>query len=225
MENRKICLNCNQQVEGGVNFCPNCGSTEFIAADVQGNPVQNQENGAYQTYAAAQQPNGYAAQGAQGYPPNGAAPTQKAKRPMKWLIFLNYFGLFFSALYTVFNGLIIITGNTYGVNSEKILIYALYPSLQTVDCVFGILNFAFAGFQIFTRFQLAGFKARGPKCLYACYGISLGLYLLYIIAASSASAQNLQVNVSSITSALLGFVIMLLSNMTYFKKRKDLFVN
>lgn len=41
MEN-KFCSNCGQQLEAGVKFCPQCGTTQNVAPSNQGQPVNQQ---------------------------------------------------------------------------------------------------------------------------------------------------------------------------------------
>lgn len=190
------CRYCgNPLSENGQNFCSKCGSS----------------------LAQAEQATYYSA-------PH--APDSALLYPMKWFKFLIYFALFAGAIVNFFTGLGCITGLTYSFQSggevTADIIYFYYGNaLRISDIAYGVVLIALAVFDIFTRFQLSGFKKNAPNCIIACYGISLVSGIIYLAAVSVIIGAN-AFDASFIGSAI-GSVIALTANAIYFNKRKLLF--
>ncbi len=152
---------------------------------------------------------------------------QIADYPMKWFKFLVNFELFCSVLYDIREGFQYITGSIYsgtldiGISAE--MVYDTFDGLRVVDVVYGLLDFALAGYAIFTRNRLVKYKSNAPMCLYLLYGMNAGVLLFYSI------MFFLVVNESGPLSAAIGGVISsivcIVLNRIYFNKRKEMFVN
>ena len=86
---------------------------------------------------------------------------------MKWHKWLIYFLLWAWALYRIGVGILDVTGSYWesfeNVSSE--VVYALYPSLQGADILYGLCCIVVGCLMIRTRFDLAKFRARGPRWL------------------------------------------------------------
>lgn len=213
-----FCPNCGGQSPDGTKFCPYCGSN--IADNQQ--PTNNQANYNQPNYS---QPD----YNQQGYvqPQNYTQPPMYNFQPtMKWYKFLIYFGLFAGAVVNCLNAILYITGLVYGSqygSSLSEFIYYVSPAMKYVDIIYGIMLIPSAALQIFTRFQLSGFKKNGPKLIIAVYAVELVTSLFYLIATSLVCGAS-TFNASTITS-LIVIVVMIILNRIYFNKRKDMFVN
>ena len=156
---------------------------------------------------------------------NTVAPTtveeNKPDMPMKWFKFLIYFSLWLSALSCLAFGLNMLTGSIYDMDADQI--YYVFPGLQSVDKTFGLGSIILAGFAVYTRFRLAGFKKDGPKMLQLLYIANGLLGLVYTIAATTAVDGVVTIDFSSSIVGIIGAVIMVAANHVYFKKRAHLF--
>ncbi len=123
----------------------------------------------------------------------------------------------------------------YGNISE--VFYQVFPSLQWIDISYGLILIAIAGYQIYTRFQLAGFKHGAPKKLLWLYAVSIIAGFAYIFSSSTAvTLQLIKLNEPDAAEKVWSFagssmwslipdVIMFLINKKYYYNRKELFVN
>ena len=81
---------------------------------------------------------------------------------------------------------------------------------------------------IVARFQLSGFKKSGPAVYYAMLALSILVQAIYIFGTEAAiEKSNLEVanDMSSTVASMCVSIAMLVCNITYFNKRKHLFVN
>ena len=227
-----------QQLSPEGNIAPNQTGAPYPPAGVSqqtnagygaaGQPFQQQPF----TYAQPTQTTGYPGQPGgtpvQGQLPYGAAPNQMWQPlGMKWFKFLIYFSLPVGAALNFFNGILFLSGQIYtaqtGAQVSPEMVYLVYPGMRAADILYGLFIFAIAGFAIFTRFQLAKYKANGPKCLYICYGAGAGAALLYAIASSAITGLNALD--SNTVISIMTPIVLIAVNMTYFNKRKAMFVN
>lgn len=209
-----FCPNCGTQCPDDTKFCPNCGSS---VANNQ--PTENtQQNFGQPNYTQPNytQPNNYA------QPYNYTQPQMyNVQFEMKWFKFLIYFGLFAGAVLNCLSAILQITGAVYEGSAE--VVYIFFPELKFFDIFYTILLLALAVLQIFTRFQLSGFKKNGPKLILIVYSAAAVISLLYGIVASVILHEFL-FNASMIISIIVP-VVMVVLNKIYFDKRKDMFVN
>ena len=143
---------------------------------------------------------------------------------MKWHKFVIYFGLFFGALIDLILGISVISGmiySRYGIEPE--LVYDVFSGLKTLDVAVGLCCIALAVFFLVTRFQLSGMKKRGPVCLYCIYALNFILSLIYVILASDIIGEPIYDG--EIIAMLAAYLVMLVLNVVYYKKRESLFIN
>ena len=158
-----------------------------------------------------------------GADPNAeAAQPETAEKPKKtykmgWYKCNIYFSLWVSGFLYIINGLKLLT------DSGDALINSRYPALPVVDAVFAVFCIALGTFFIYTRFQVAGFKAKAPKCLQMAYtaaAVSSIVYAMGLSVVLGANVFNISVYSSVAINAALLFV-----NKIYFLKRRSLFDN
>ncbi len=205
-----FCPNCGTQINDDATFCGNCGAPVNAQAPQQPQAPQDTQ--------APQQP-------VPGFVPQAPVLT------MKWYKFLIYFLLFAIGILNVVSGILTLTGAQYtadnGENVSK-LVYALFPDLKTIDVVYGVFCIALGLFQIFTRFQLSSYKAKGPICIMAMYAINAVMSAIYNFVAIGIVPNDLGSHsemIGEAVGAIVGGVVMLFLNKIYFDKRKHLFVN
>lgn len=192
-----FCAKCGTQIPDDAGFCTSCGNP--VAAQ----PVQE---------TAYQQPE---------------QPLQPAL-PMKWFKFLIYFALWAGALLNiVLNGVVMLNGLHYGDAETAKLVYAMFEDLKGLDTLCGVLAIVMGVFSIYTRFQLAGFKKKGPMLLAFVYAGAIVFNLIYIIGCNSILPEYVlsEMDYTSFYSNTVTSAVMIFVNMAYFKKRAHLFVN
>lgn len=203
-----FCNHCGNPIASeNAQFCPRCGAPRPASANPQGYSTPG-------PYPVGRYP------GQPGYPAPPAPPFG-----MKWLHFLIYFSLFAGAAIGFVYGILYLTGgiyNTFG--SAPRDVYATFPGLQAVDVGAGVLYAVLAGFSIYTRFRLSGFRANGPVCLTILYAGGIVLSLIYTLAAHAVIGWNGEVASDVIASVMPTFAVLCL-NLSYFKKRQSLFCN
>lgn len=224
-----FCPNCGNQCPDGTKFCQSCGTplTNNQHRNTQpdyGNQQNyyQQSNQQYQqtNYNQYQQPNynrPYQQPYVQPYPDpyNG--------HPMGWYKFLIYFALFAGAFLNVCSSILYLTGNIYTTSDvDPRAVYYLYPGLQVVDIIYGVLLLAVAAFMIVTRFQLSGMKKNGPKMVIALYIINIAFAVIYVIAISCITEYFVW-DATTIGQCVIP-IVMAIVNKVYFDRRKDLFV-
>ena len=140
---------------------------------------------------------------------------------MGWFKFIIYFQLFANAFINIINGISYLNGWVYLGKSE--LVYTFYPTLKIFDVCFGIIYLLIAGYAIFTRMMLAKYKKAGPLNLYICMGVNILMIIIcYAVASSYMGTENMA---NTATSSMIPSIALLIWDVTYFNKRKHLFVN
>ncbi len=138
---------------------------------------------------------------------------------LKWFYFLIYIALFANTLLILFNVVPTLLG--YNQSDNTTYVYSLYPSLKGVDLSYNILLIGVAVLSIITRQYLAYRRVVGIHLLYYIYAVNMVLPVIYIITTSIIlKASTLT---SSIFLRVIVCVIMIVLNMVYFKKRRNLF--
>ena len=144
--------------------------------------------------------------------------------PMKWHKFLIYFSLWANAVMSVISGAQIITGSQYGPPEAAGQLYATVSGLKAADMVFGVLLIAMGAFFIYTRFQLAGFKAGAPNKLTIAYALDLAITLGYLMVVSGLTKIPVgDLMNSSVPSTIIASVVLIIVNRVYYNKRAHLF--
>ncbi len=198
------CNNCGTQNPDGATFCTKCGA--FLASQqqpTQQNQWQPQQQPVWQN-------------------PQPAAPALS----MSWHKFLIFFALWASCILNIISGITALTGVQYEIADSRVtaeMVYTVFPSLKTWDVIYGILLIALGALALVTRFQLAGFKARGPKLLYATYIANTAAAIIYVIAVSGIVGENMAD--SGIIANIIVSIVMVGVNAVYYGKRKAMFVN
>ena len=103
----------------------------------------------------------------------------------------------------------------------------MFDGLQTLDMISGLFAIALGIFGIYTRFQLAGFKEKGPKMLTILYVGAIVSNIIYIIGYDTLLPASVlaNINMTSFYTSCITSAVMIFVNQSYFKKRDDLFVN
>ena len=147
--------------------------------------------------------------------------------PMAWFKFLIYFMLFANAAINIFTAVTYLTGSVYlgedMTMSDVEALYMFYPTAKMIDVIYGVLLIALAAYAIFTRFQLSGFKRRGPFLFILMYVLNLIIGLLYSISIMFTFETGLLGFISFVPSIITS-VVMIFVNVVYFRKREELFV-
>ena len=147
--------------------------------------------------------------------------------PMAWFKFLIYFMLFANAAINIFTAVTYLTGSVYlgedMTMSDVEALYMFYPTAKMIDVIYGVLLIALAAYAIFTRFQLSGFKRRGPFLFILMYVLNLVIGLLYSISIMFTLEAGL-LDFISLVPPIITSVVMIFVNVVYFRNREELFV-
>ena len=216
-----FCSKCGNQVADGAAFCDKCGAQ--LNAQPPQAPQQPQ-----QPYQAPTQPQYDPNQFAQApEQPYGFAPQAPALT-MKWYKFLIYFLLFAMGILNALGGIMALTGSQYGSALEAKLVSAFFSDLKTIDIIYGIACIALGAFQIYTRFQLAGYKKNAPNCVIAMYIATAAITAIYSFSVVAIVPDEIVAHSELIgrgIGSIIGAGVVGYLNKIYFDKRKHLFVN
>lgn len=158
---------------------------------------------------------------------------------MKWFKFVIYVQLFLAALASLGTaGLFAVEINDL---NSVLDYYGLYYSelvtpiknCITLDTVCIVVQVILAVFAIFVRFRLAKFRANGPSLyltfLTATTVANLARTIVYVILCGQINAamgyDAIPVDIAANISSLITSVALIILNRTYFRKRKELFIN
>ena len=128
-------------------------------------------------------------------------------------------------------GFMLFTGvMQHSINGENSrYVYERYPSLQSVDILFGILYILLAISSYWVRKNLVEFKANAPKmfCLFMFVPAIIEVCYVWFTGAviDSSSAAITGVVLGEIVTSVIPAGVVLCLNYIYFKKRKHLFIN
>ena len=135
--------------------------------------------------------------------------------------------LFANAAINIFTAVTYLTGSVYlgedMTMSDVEALYMFYPTAKMIDVIYGVLLIALAAYAIFTRFQLSGFKRRGPFLFILMYVLNLVIGLLYSISIMFTLEAGL-LDFISLVPSIITSVVMIFVNVVYFRKREELFV-
>lgn len=143
---------------------------------------------------------------------------------MGWYKFLIYFCLWVGAILTFITGISYLFGFQQGGMTD--CAFAVYSVEQFfVDTIYGIVCIALGIFMIVTRFRLARFRANALALLYCVYALNTVIPLLYILATSAVTMLPLSWLFDAQTiSMIVVSVAMIVINVIYFRKRREMFV-
>lgn len=215
-----FCNNCGISLPNESSVCPNCGNVFYHPNGQNPQPFQSPYQNPYQ----------------QPYQNPYQQPYQQPTIPqpqlgMKWFKFIIYFQLVVGAILYFSNGVQLLTGTIYSKNGQNLssFIYKLIPALKTQDVIIGILYILLAVFALISDVSLSKYKKFAP-ILYLTYLASgIVITIIYLISISMIT-NNHGINYnpfsnSNIISNLVGCIVLLICNISYFKNRKHLFVN
>ena len=153
----------------------------------------------------------------------------EAKFGMKWFKFMIYFGLFAAVLVCISNlGSLM---NSYGSDADRQRLYQMFPGLQTADMILIGGSVLAAVLILITRFKLAGFKSGSIGWFIVGYGVNLASVLVHTVLVQNefSKAGLTGADVQEVLSQAyinIGFsLVMIIINVIYLNKRKELFRN
>lgn len=113
------------------------------------------------------------------------------------------------------------TGAYYEGNAE--MVYRVFPALQPLDIVMGVVCLALAVYAVVVQRALAKFRAKGPMMYYLRCIVDTAATVLYLLIGSIIIGQS--VFTAEVAGSIIGSIVMLFVNIPYFNNRKHLFVN
>ncbi|MBR3157780.1 MAG: zinc ribbon domain-containing protein [Atopobiaceae bacterium] len=210
-----FCPFCGSEVPDSVRFCPSCGGD--VAAEIDAEKTQKRQQPAQ---ASQQQPASSAAA------PISTELTSAQKREiglaqatseglgMGWYKFMIYFQLFAGAVIDIIVGLSVMSISRLG--SE----YGTPSSFSAIFVFMGVFYIAFGIFYIYCRTLMARFSTKAITTLYIVYGVNIAVSVLGLIGSTRSGSSP-----TSTMTNLGATIVLLVINMSYFKKRAHLFVN
>ncbi len=227
-----ICPYCGTQQSDGAKFCNNCGANlphqnAYQQPDWQRQAEQQRQQN-WQNYQQQQQ--NYQQQ-QQNYQQNQYGQqyyrqplNSQQNMPMKWFKFIIYVQLFLSMLFNLLAAIDAFTGLPYG--DEKSIVYSLYPSLKTIDIIYGVLLILLVIVAFVARQKLAGFKKDGPNTYLIFLGANVLVSVLYFVLVKVCTGLSFgELNTRSVLPSLVISAALIAVNADYFRKRKHLFIN
>ena len=157
--------------------------------------------------------------------------TSLAPKKMNWHMILIYGLLWLMAFMNLMNGLIGVFGVQVAPTADGGMGIALHvypdmahPRLFILDGVFSLIM---SMYTVFVRFQLSGFKRRGPMFLTVMFGLNIAESVVYAVILyqlipelaemAGTLGQTLSVTLSATVAAILSHI--------YYLRRSELFVN
>lgn len=152
-------------------------------------------------------------------------PEEVPELPMKWYRFVIHFQLFAAALFSAANALNFFSGRVFGITNRDGLkaVYRVYPELQPIAVIAGILYILAGLFALYVRKQLAEYRKDAPMLYIISLGVSILPYLVFTIGESVVTGSSLG-DIPGYAAVVI-VLVMLYANHLYFSKRKHLFVN
>ena len=197
------CQFCGKQIPDQAKFCPECG------ADL------------------APAPSAAPPEGTPSFPAAPAAPVEPAMPPQGTPDPAAAFGVI--AAPQLWAGMLVnlvtagkyFTGAYYEGNAE--MVYRVFPALQPLDIVMGVVCLALAVYAVVVQRALAKFRAKGPMMYYLMYIVNTAATVLYLLIGSIIIGQS--AFTAEVAGSIIGSLVMLFVNIPYFNNRKHLFVN
>lgn len=141
--------------------------------------------------------------------------------PMKWYKFVIYFQLFAAAIFSLYHGLMRITGLQYGTNADQV--YNFFGmGLRALDIFFGIMPILAAVAALYVRHCLNKFKKNAPLLYLAVFILNGAIEIIYAFVLLLIVGVNGEA-VGQIIVQVFGLGVYYALNYIYFKKREHLF--
>ena len=140
--------------------------------------------------------------------------------PMGWYKFIIYVQLFVIAGVSLINAGLSFTGLSLGSWDEVRLLYAFIPELQMVMIVTGAITLGIAVFAIVVRQWLAHYEQKGIIGLYVLRGLIIANNVFGTMAMTAIIHTTVS---SSVVSSCIVSIVLLVIDLLYFGKRKQLF--
>ena len=214
------CRFCGTKIPDNVKFCPECG------ANLAPVPSAAPEESVPAAPAAPEIPTPFdpTPYDPAPYSADSFASADVAAAPqrgMKWFKFIIYFQLWAGMLVNLVTAGKYFTGAYYEGNAE--MVYRVFPALQPLDIVMGVVCLALAVYAVVVQRALAKFRAKGPMMYYLMYIVNTAATVLYLLIASIILGQS--VFTAEVAGSIIGSLVMIFINIPYFNNRKHLFVN
>ncbi|MCD8322925.1 MAG: zinc ribbon domain-containing protein [Oscillospiraceae bacterium] len=228
----KYCGRCGAPMQESDRFCPSCGqpasTSQSGQSSGQSQNIWSQPQNSWSQSQSSQprdpwdRPKNSQPRDPWDQPPQTDWGAPQTNQPtMKWFKFIIWVQLFLSALGNLGTGLSLVTGLTYGEYASSVYYY--FTGLKAVDIFCGLLTIALGIVAIYVRFQLSGFRRRGPDLYLYYLAANIVVSFLYIIL-TSVVIGTFAGDTTSIVS-LIASAVLIAINSIYFKKRRHLFVN
>ncbi len=194
-----FCKYCGNFVRESDRFCQSCGAKL----------IQDTNDPAFQT---------------SGQPVNQVS-QQAAQNPlgMKWYKFVVNVQLFLSMFMSIYNGGIYFKEAVDADNEER---YTVIPEIRVLNIVFGIIQFLYVGFLVVIRYRMVKFKKNAPALYILNFVIQIILAWAWIgmfITYTGIGYDDYSSTLSDTFFKTFGWVIYIVLNISYFKKRKFMF--
>lgn len=153
-------------------------------------------------------------------------PQTTVELPMKWHKFLVYFALWAGAAVNLFNGITTMSGGHY--EGYTSMVYAVFPSLKTLDTICGLLMIGLAALGAYAAYSLLKFNVGAPQKLMYLYIAAAAVEVIYCIGAISilsGYADTSSILTPQVIGSVVASVAMIFVNKAYYEKREHLFVN
>lgn len=193
-----FCKNCGNIIGDTNKFCEYCGAET----------ASNTGNSALQVVDQS----------------SNQAVQQKNQKPlgMKWYKFVVNIQLFLSMLVCVYNAL----GYFNRSNEEWELLYTSFPKLKVLNISFGIIQLLYIGFIAVIRYRMVKFKKNAPTLYITNFWIQIFLDFAWNMIAVAITSNGPYYYGSAIAEVAIRnvfFIIYILLNVVYFRKRKFMF--
>lgn len=154
-----------------------------------------------------------------------ASETKAAEYPMRWHKFILVI-LILGAVYNFLNGILTLVGGkirTIRGLADAAEYYARYPGLRACFMFSAVVSIAMGVFSIIVWKRLKEHRANGPISLKVLY--VLGIVISMINLSWTSTILNTNLFNASNCAGMIGCVVYLIINSSYYAKRSELFVN
>jgi hypothetical protein len=150
---------------------------------------------------------------------------------MKWYDFLKDLGLYLYAVVVALMACTTIAGMTNAPFVAWLQEHG-FGFMWTVDLVSCVTLFALAAYAVLIRFALVKKKAKAPVMLLSLHALDVVLNLVQLIITGNVAPKlnaivpgMMQTDLFSSLMPIVGGLVLIFVNLTYFRKRKELFQN